>query len=127
MFFKTSHIPILVYASRTGNVSQIVSKLNLPKNRVFEISAFAGEKVKQKFVLLTYTDLLGAVPKIVEDFLLVNSDLLVGVAGSGNRNFGANFCGAAKKISKKFNVPLMAEFELSGNDDDINKFRRIFL
>lgn len=77
--------------------------------------------------MLTYTDLLGSVPEIVDKFLDKNWVFLRGVAGSGNRNFGKNFCGAAKAIAKKYQVPLLAEFELSGTPKEIADFKKILL
>ncbi len=101
----------------TGNVRRFVSNLTSPS---FDISERKGLVViNEPFVLITYTTGFGEVPKEVETFLSNSYPFLKAVIGSGNRNWGANFCKGAKSISKKYNVPLLHEFELSGTREDI--------
>lgn len=114
---------ILVFISRTKNIKKIVEKLGFLSENLFDISENPKAVIRKDFCLLTYTDLLGSIPSVVEDFLKVNSGFLKAVAGSGNRNFGENFCGAAKKISKQYGVPLLMEFELSGCEKTISIFK----
>lgn len=45
-----------------------------------------------------------------------------GVAGSGNINFADLFVFTARDIAKKYNVPIIAEFEFSGTETDVEKF-----
>ncbi|AFN65360.1 ribonucleoprotein [Mycoplasma wenyonii str. Massachusetts] len=110
----------LWYASRTGKVEQIVSKLGFKNvNRIFT----GEEKATKQFVIFTYTDGYGEVPSIVELFLSNNHNLLIGVAGSGNINFGKNFCNAVTLISQKYGVPALKKFDLGGNKQLISEFR----
>lgn len=118
---------LLVYASRTNNVQNIVNKLNLESEAVINISENSEIILEQDFCLLTYTDFLGQIPDIVISFLEKNSLKLKAVAGSGNRNFGRNFCGAAKKIHELYQVPIVALFELSGDDESIKDFKEFLI
>lgn len=87
------------------------------------------EVVDGPFVLITPTyandDGSNAVPKPVIRFLnnAYNRENLIGVIGSGNRNFGETFALAGRIIAKKCNVPLLYRFELSGTPDDIKNVR----
>jgi len=62
-----------------------------------------------------------AIPRQVRAFLNVrkNRDLLRGVVGFGNRNFGEHFCKAADLISAKTGVPVIAKLEIFGTEDDV--------
>ena len=64
-----------------------------------------------------------AIPRQVRHFLNVpqNRDLLRGVVGFGNTNFGEHFCKAAEMISQKTGVPLIAKVEIFGTPEDITK------
>lgn len=101
---------MIIYASRTGNVRYIVSKLNLSLIEITESLI-----VNKPYIIFTYTDKLGEVPKKVEDFLQQNHQFCKGVIASGNSNFGKKmFCESADKISKQYNVPIIHKVELRG-------------
>lgn len=105
---------MIVYASRTGNVRHIVSKLGLP---AMEIQP--AMQVAEPFILFTYTDGIGSVPQIVEHFMTRNSSLCRGVIVSGNTNFGQhNFARAGDLIAQKYNVPLVRKIDLRGSTLD---------
>ena len=50
-----------------------------------------------------------------------NSAYLLGVIGSGNRNFNAQFGLTAKHYARRYNSPLIGLFELRGNDEEAVK------
>ena len=52
------------------------------------------------------------VPDAVKRFLSEHAENMVGVIGNGNLLFGPEFCLGASKISKKFEVPLLAQIDL---------------
>ena len=105
---------MIIYASRTGNVEYIVNKLNLPSINIRDV-----KEIKQSYIIFTYTDGLGLVPHIVEDFLNQHHMNCVGVIASGNTNFGINnFCGSADKISKQYSIPVIRKLELRGYPRD---------
>lgn len=64
-----------------------------------------------------------AIPIQVRKFLNIpsNRQMLRGVIGTGNTNFGDNFCLAAEQIVAKTGVPLIAKVELFGTDADVEK------
>jgi protein involved in ribonucleotide reduction len=63
------------------------------------------------------------IPEQVVDFLnlRVNRDLLRGVIGTGNTNFGETYCRAAELISAKVGVPLLYRVELLGTPHDVEQ------
>lgn len=50
---------------------------------------------------------------------------MIGVMGSGNRNFGAHYQAAAREIAKKSGRPMLFEFELQGTQWDVQDAQRI--
>lgn len=105
---------MIVYASRTGNVRYIVGMLDkgIPTKEISQDLI-----VNEPFALFTYTDGLGDIPKIVQNFLSnpINSKNLKGIIASGNTNFGHDvFCKCADLISQKYNVPIIRKIELRG-------------
>ncbi len=108
----------IIYFSRTGNLERFVKKLNYSNFQEIE----DGLKINENYILLISTINFGEVPIEYKKFLKENSKYLIGVAGSGNRNWGKNFAVAADKVAEKFNVPLIHKFELSGNEHDVRKF-----
>lgn len=62
----------------------------------------------------------GFTPKPVKQFLKDNHRLMVGVIGTGNRNFGNNYCKAAYNISAHFQVPIIHLVDIRGTQGDID-------
>ncbi len=111
----------ILYYSRTGNLEKFVKKLN--NQGIKNTQEITPDLiVDEPFVLLVSTINFGEVPIEYKKFLKNNPTGLIGVSGSGNRNWGRNFAIATDKIAKKFNVPIINKFELSGNIHDVNKF-----
>lgn len=108
---------LIAYDSRTGHVGKFVKKLNLPAVRIEE-----ALELETPFVLVTYTTGMGQAPGKVLRFLHKNRRYLRGVAASGNRNWGDLFAGSADRVSELFGVPVLGKFELSGTDNDVQKF-----
>ncbi|PWV97923.1 protein involved in ribonucleotide reduction [Paenibacillus cellulosilyticus] len=114
---------LVVYDSRTGNVRRFVEKLNM-KSVSLDDGETADITVDEPFVLVTFTTGFGQVPDRVEKFLRRNSSKLRGVSASGNRNWGESFAKSADDISKRYNVPVIHKFELSGTGRDVDQFRQ---
>jgi protein involved in ribonucleotide reduction len=113
---------MIAYASRTGNVRYIVSRLQLPGIEIGEDTL-----IENPFLLLTYTDGLGDVPPIVQRFMDKNGNYCKGVAVSGNRNFGYhNFGMAGDKLAAQWNIPLVRKIELRGFPSDYEAIRRFY-
>ncbi|NOQ50157.1 MAG: class 1b ribonucleoside-diphosphate reductase subunit alpha [Mycoplasmataceae bacterium] len=105
----------LVYYSVTGNTQKIADKLD--KKNALSISE--GLIINEPFVLITSSTGFGEVQEEITKFLQENHKNLKGVIGSGNRNWGANFCKASKVIANKYNVPYIYGIELAGTTHDI--------
>ena len=111
---------LIAYASMTGNVRRFTSRLSFPVVNIKEI-----EQIDEPYVLVTYTFRFGDVPQEVNVFLdrhFNNRRNLVGVAASGNRNWGSLFARAADVIAAKFQVPVLHKFELAGSEEDLQIF-----
>ncbi len=111
----------VVYFSKTGNIKRFMQNIECDK--------VIGSKdlvINEPFLLVTYTTGFGEVPIEVKYFLSkpINKQNIRYVVGSGNRNWGINYCKAAIIISKNFNCELLQTFELSGNNHDIENFKK---
>lgn len=62
-----------------------------------------------------------AVPKQVKEFLNIpgNRDLITGVIGTGNKNFGEAYCLAADIVAAKLGVPVLYKLEIFGEPHDV--------
>lgn len=54
-----------------------------------------------------------------------NAKFLKGIVGSGNMNFGRNYCLAAEIVSQRYNVPVLYRFELLGMREDVEAVKEI--
>ncbi len=111
----------VLYFSRTGNLEKFADKLRAKGHTNVE-PITEGMIVNEPFVLVASTIYFGEVPVEYKRFLRDNPTGLIGVSGSGNRNWGRNFAIAADIIAEKFNVPIISKFELSGNIHDVENF-----
>lgn len=104
-----------VYASRSGNVEKIVKALGLNALKLTD----GKEHADGDFILFTYTDGRGIVPAVVNNFLKENHAHLKGVVVSGSRERHADtFCGAGKVIADTYGVPVLAEVNGAGTEQD---------
>ncbi|TXK85643.1 class Ib ribonucleoside-diphosphate reductase assembly flavoprotein NrdI [Paenibacillus sp. N3.4] len=108
---------LIAYDSKTGNVRRFIAKLKMPAVQIED-----AMKMDEPFVLVTYTTGFGQIPAKVASFLETNSSQLIGVAASGNRNWGDGFAKSADTISELYDVPVLTKFELSGTKNDVERF-----
>ena len=108
--------PLIVYwSSNSGGTKRVAEALDTD---TVELADYDGTS---PYVLLTPTydqPRGGFMPKPVQTFLDKHAHLMVGVAGSGNRNFGEHYCQAAIDISKQHNVPIVHRIVIMGTPDD---------
>lgn len=121
-------IDIIYFSNYSGNTKRLVEKLNGHTTRIpIDWDSSNPTIATREYVLVVPTYGGGseksAIPRQVRHFLNVerNRDLLRGVIGTGNTNFGEHYCKAAEMISSKTGVPLIARVEIFGTDEDINK------
>ena len=109
--------PLIVYwSSNSGGTRRVAEALNTD---TVELADYDGTS---PYVMLTPTydqPRGGFTPKPVQQFLEEHAHLMVGVIGSGNRNFGDHYCQAAHDISKQFNVPVLWRIEIMGSQEDL--------
>ena len=108
--------PLIVYwSSNSGGTRRVAEAL---RTDTVELADYDGTS---PYVMLTPTydqPRGGFTPKPVQTFLDKHAHLMVGVIGSGNRNFGDHYCQAAHDISKQFNVPALWRIDIMGTDND---------
>ncbi|NMM31646.1 MAG: class Ib ribonucleoside-diphosphate reductase assembly flavoprotein NrdI [Cellulomonas sp.] len=125
--------PIYYYSSSSGLVRSFAERLARP---VFNLAerAHRVSEADGPWVLLTpsYTsgnDRNDTVPEGVLRFLAsaVNRRRMVGVIGSGNRNFGVHYQRACRVVAARSGRPVLFEFELSGTPWDVEECQRIMV
>ena len=108
--------PLIVYwSSNSGGTRRVAEALSTD---TVELADYDGTS---PYVMLTPTydqPRGGFTPKPVQAFLEEYAHLMVGVIGSGNRNFGDYYCQAAVDISKQHGVPIVHRVEIMGTVDD---------
>jgi protein involved in ribonucleotide reduction len=123
-------IQIVYFSNHSGNTKRFVDKLDNSSIRIpISWNPASPVYVNAEYVLMVPTYGGGsersAIPKQVKGFLNIeeNRNLLRGVVGFGNTNFGDNYCKAADLIAQKTGVPVIARVEIFGTDDDVNKVK----
>lgn len=111
---------LVVYASKTGNIGRFVKKL--PDTMTTMQIITGEEKIDEPCVLITYTTGIGETPKEVAAFCAQNHQHILGVVGSGNRNWGDAYCKAAESLAAEYGFPVLYKFELSGRINDLDAF-----
>ena len=124
-------IPVYFYSSASGMVRLFAQRLERP---VFDL---ADAEVRRSvpdgpWVLLTPSYKTGnpsndTIPEPVRRFLRdpITRRRLVGVMGSGNRNFGKHYQAACRQIAKASGRPVLFEFELQGTSWDVEQAKEI--
>ena len=120
-------LDIVYFSNKSENTHRFVKKLGIENN--FRIPLDATRRCPyvytKPYVLFVPTYGAGndghSIPWQVKEFLYVrsNRDLLRGIVGFGNTNFGTTYCKAADLISAKTGVPVLAKIELLGMPEDV--------
>ena len=123
-------INIVYFSNYSGNTKRFVEKINGNSTRIpIDTNDSRDFLVSNEYVLFVPTYGGGseksAIPRQVRRFLNneQNRNLLRGVVGFGNTNFGEHFCKAAEIISRKTGVPVVARVEIFGTEEDVNKVK----
>lgn len=112
----------IVFMSITGQTRKFVKKLDMDTLEITLDNAFT--EIYEPYVIVVPTYEIEATG-IINDFIETGNNVsyLKGVAGGGNRNFNTLFCFTARDIAKKYNVPVIHEFEFQGSINDVTKFK----
>ncbi|HJE86786.1 MAG TPA: class Ib ribonucleoside-diphosphate reductase assembly flavoprotein NrdI [Levilactobacillus hammesii] len=111
--------------------AQHESDISLPTivaTEISEASDFADETTPYFCFVPTYLDGGNGIDNGVKELMTNvlgeyiaynhNADQLLGVVGSGNRNFNEQYCLTAKRYAKQFDAPFIANYELRGMPAD---------
>jgi protein involved in ribonucleotide reduction len=127
-------INIVYFSNYSGNTKRFVEKINDGSFTDYRIPIDSRDSCAYPVPTAPYILFVptygggserSAIPRQVRRFLNVpeNRDLLRGVVGLGNTNFGEHFCKAAELISQKTGVPIIARVEIFGTPDDVTKVK----
>jgi len=125
-------INVVYFSNYSGNTKRFVEKIDNGNFNTYRIPIDSRDErvypfAPDPYILFVPTYGGGsdrsAIPRQVRRFLnvLENRDLLRGIVGFGNTNFGEHFCKAADLISQKTGVPIIARVEIFGTQDDVIK------
>lgn len=121
-------LDIVYFSNYSGNTKRFVEKLNGNTTRIpIDWDSDNPITVTNGYVLFVPTYGGGseksAVPRQVRHFLNIpgNREMLRGIVGLGNTNFGEHFCKAAEIISGKTGVPIIARVEIFGTSEDVQR------
>lgn len=119
-------IQIVFFSNYSGNTQRFIEKLGGAAVRIpIDWDRDNPITISHEYVLVVPTYGGGseksAIPRQVKQFLNIeqNRNLLRGVIGTGNTNFGDNYCKAAELISNKTGVPIVARVEIFGTEHDV--------
>lgn len=121
---------LIYFSNVSNNTKRFVEKLGVPARRI-PVRWEDGEPLvaSSEYVLVVPTYGGGndnqTVPRQVKKFLNIkeNRDLLRGIIGTGNTNFGEHYCKAAELISAKTGVPLLYRVEIMGTPYDVEQVK----
>jgi protein involved in ribonucleotide reduction len=126
-------ITIVYFSNYSGNTKRFVEKVSNEQHTVIRIPiAWDADNpiiISNRYVLFVPTygggSEKGAIPRQVRFFLNIpqNRELLQGIVGFGNTNFGEHYCKAADMISKKTGVPVLGRVEIFGTNEDVIKIK----
>ena len=124
-------VPVYYYSSKSGMVRLFAQRLDRP---VFDLAVreVRASVPDGPWVLLTPSYKTGnpdndTIPEPVRRFLRnpVTRRRMVGVMGSGNRNFGRFYQAACRQIAAASGRPVLFEFELQGTGWDVERAKEI--
>jgi protein involved in ribonucleotide reduction len=121
-------LDVVYFSNYSGNTKRFVDKLGKDAIRIpINWDVDHPIVVDRGYVLFVPTYGGGsersAIPRQVRHFLNIpeNRDLLRGVVGFGNTNFGEHYCKAAEMVSRKTGVPIIARVEIFGTSEDVQR------
>ena len=115
---------IVVYFTLTGNTEMFANKLDAKTLKITKYDLDTVE-MDEPYLLLIPTYEPDAT-KTPFAFAKKHRSNLVGIVGSGNRNFGKDlFCYSAMDLADEVNAPIVHMYEFQGSINDVNKINEI--
>lgn len=128
-------MPVYYYSSTSNLIRRFATHLTARDGRpVRDLSDrdVRTTPAEGAWVLLTPSykagnDMHATLPGAVRAFLRspANRRRLVGIIGSGNRNFGSFYQAAARDLARTSGRPILFEFELAGTPEDVERCAEI--
>jgi protein involved in ribonucleotide reduction len=135
----------ILYISISGNTRSFVQRLaaylqsqyaiTVELKEIHENSVFADEHESFFTFVPTYLDGGNGVDNGDTEILTVtmreylefhdNYRYCLGVIGSGNKNFNHQYCLTAKQYAEKFQFPFLADYELRGTQEDLERIAAV--
>lgn len=112
----------LVFFSLTGQTRRFIAKLGMAE-QALELTPSNQLSLDEEFFFICPTYEVGV--EHVDDFLTDHKNLLKGLIGIGNRNFGPDFCHLAKRYAETYHIPLLYTLEFNGTSDDVEYVKGI--
>lgn len=110
----------IYYISRMGKTETLAKNISNEATKIEDFSLLVNEP----FIILTYTDGAGVLPKGLKEFLDNNKNYLKGVVSTGSlARHAETFCFAADIISKDYNVPTILKVDGAGTQEDVDKIK----
>jgi protein involved in ribonucleotide reduction len=106
---------IVVYDSLTGQGERFAKSLGY---KTYNINQEINQ-LDEPIFLVTRSFNFGDISNETKGFLVKHYHRVIGLAVSGNRNWGTNFGAAGDKINAQYNIPLVLKFEASGLPNEI--------
>lgn len=137
----------LLYISISGNTRAFIKRLTdyaesqpdtnftFDPKEIHDNSVF--EQEPEPFVVFVPTYLEGGngidngdqeiLTESMREYLEFNDNYqqCLGVIGSGNKNFNYQYCLTAKQYAEQFDIPFLADFELRGTTQDIERIYQV--
>ena len=113
---------LVSYYSLTGNIQKFLEKSSA-KNILPIVTG--QEIINENSLLITSSIAFGECPPYVLQFTKNNHKFIKGLIGSGNKNWGSLYCGAVKMLSTEYSIPILLQFELTGDIEDLVQFNKI--
>ena len=106
----------IVFDTLTGMTKRFCKRLGYP---MIDINEYNDNPVEGDIILVTRSIHFGQVTEVATEFMQQHYHQVVGLAVSGNRNWGEAYGAAGEKLSRAFNIPLICKFEGSGFPNDV--------
>lgn len=107
---------IIVYDSLTGQGKRFAQNLGYQTLNINEYNGAQNDPI----FLVTRNFNFGEIPNETKNFLNSHHHKVIGLAVSGNKNWGTNYGAAGDKIQSIYGIPLVLKFEASGFPNDIS-------
>lgn len=132
---RVSQLPVYFFSSTSNLIRRFAHRLQATDGRpLFDLAerTVRASEAPGPWMLLTPSykagnDAHATLPAGVRAFLRspTNRRRLIGIIGSGNRNFGTHYQAAARELARTSGRPVVFEFELAGTPEDVAECARI--